>query len=262
MSVIQIEFPLTETFQKYIRYNTKNKKVFSVDTNNIYFHLGEGSYGIVNMFYNRKEDVIYIVKRVVDTGDGIDKLLREVSILNILYKYCNKYIICYNLIYNIHELGNNNYELQFAMEFAGNSLKSYVDENRKVMNVKDKLIIMINLLDGLQYLNSLGFVHRDVKLDNIVVDSENINIKYIDFGGVCLKPHLVKKYMKNVNNTELMLSEDDMYDCLSSYTGTPYYMSPELVNRNINSWEDWALSDIWSLGVTFYYLITDRKSVV
>lgn len=103
----------------------------------------------------------------------------------------------------------------------------------------DYLGLIRYLIRGLNYLHEHGVVHRDIKLNNILLD-KGIP-KYIDFGFACI--------------------EDDL-SCLTQSTGTPFYLSPELVRFLSGTrsgdpllWDKLMSSDVWALGITFYVLI-------
>jgi serine/threonine protein kinase len=84
---------------------------------------------------------------------------------------------------------------------------------------------------ALQYLHALGIVHGDIKLDNILVD-DNYIPKLADFGYA---------------STEVYKSGDK--------SGTLIYAAPELFSKGS---ADMRAADIWSLGIVFYAMITNR----
>lgn len=64
---------------------------------------------------------------------------------------------------------------------------------------------LLQLLDSLNYMHERQIVHRDLKLENILID-DNLNLKVADFGFACYKS----------------------IDALKSYRGTMTYMAPEI----------------------------------
>ena len=89
-------------------------------------------------------------------------------------------------------------------------------------------------MEGVGYLHSCDVVHRDIKLNNIVLDNLD-KPKIIDFGFA----------RRGINNN------------FESGCGTVNYMAPELLN-NLNNKKKACKADIWALGVILYYLITKR----
>ena len=90
---------------------------------------------------------------------------------------------------------------------------------------------MRQLLEILAYLHARKISHRDIKLENIIIDRQG-QIKLIDFGFSC--------------NAEKPLN---------TFCGTISYMSPEIVSRKDY---DGSLSDVWSAGVLLYILLSGR----
>lgn len=85
----------------------------------------------------------------------------------------------------------------------------------------------------MNYCHSKGIAHRDIKLDNILIDSKG-NPKLIDFGfSTCLTKH--KK--------------------VKMFCGTPSYMAPEIISKIAYSGE---AADIWALGVLLFALISGQ----
>tara|TARA_B100000965_G_scaffold176075_1_gene146896 strand:+ start:8 stop:985 length:978 start_codon:yes stop_codon:yes gene_type:complete len=93
--------------------------------------------------------------------------------------------------------------------------------------------IVLQVANGLKAAHATGVIHRDIKAENILVTGGNI-VKVTDFG-------LAKDL-----NSELKLTAD------GAMIGTPLYMAPEIGRvKEID-----GRVDIYSLGVTFYYLLT------
>ena len=112
-----------------------------------------------------------------------------------------------------------------------------IDLIKKNRNISEKTMmpIMKQLLSALAYLDAKQVVHRDIKLDNIVVlgeEDENgdYSIKIIDFG------------------TALKVSKKK-----NSVAGTRHYMAPEAFKGLLN-----VKSDIWSAGVILYILFLGK----
>ena len=85
------------------------------------------------------------------------------------------------------------------------------------------------MLDSVEYMHSRRVVHRDLKLENILVD-DNLNLKLADFGFACYK---------NI-------------DSLKSYRGTMTYMAPEIkLGQQYKGME----VDMFSIGVILFIIV-------
>lgn len=68
-----------------------------------------------------------------------------------------------------------------VMDFGFMDLRKYLNE-RKVITFEEARLICKNILHAFFYFNSLGFLHRDLKPDNFLIDPQNLEVKIIDFG--------------------------------------------------------------------------------
>jgi 5'-AMP-activated protein kinase catalytic alpha subunit len=118
----------------------------------------------------------------------------------------------------------------FVMELcSGGDLLNYVRKRRKLTEDYAKAIFK-QILDALHYCHKLNILHRDIKLDNIILDAEGV-IKVGDFG--------VSKIVDN-NQT--------MYD----QCGTPAYIAPEILRDK--GYKGYGI-DVWSAGVVLYAML-------
>lgn len=101
------------------------------------------------------------------------------------------------------------------------------------ISIKNSVNIITEVSKGLEYLHSQGLVHRDIKPANILATNDN-RVVLVDLG-------LVKKSRQNSQLTTQGI-----------IIGTPDYLSPEQVREK----EVTIASDIYSLGVTWYYMIS------
>ena len=113
----------------------------------------------------------------------------------------------------------------------GRSLYNYVRSkpNRKLSEA-EAIKIFRQILSGIEYCHKLNVTHRDVKMENVLID-DSLNIKIIDFGfSICTAPA----------------------QRLKIFCGTPSYMAPEIVNKKEYIGPP---TDIWSLGVLLYVML-------
>ena len=129
--------------------------------------------------------------------------------------------------------------LHLILEYAeGVHLGLYIEKNKSIQ-LSRGLEIFIQLVNAVDYAHSMNILHRDIKPANIMLDSDD-NIKIIDFG-------IGKNEKSNHNVTVLTKGHNPGY--------TPRYMTPEHVLGN----EITKASDIYSLGVTFWEMLSGKK---
>ena len=121
------------------------------------------------------------------------------------------------------------------MEYLGKLtlLQHLKSQPKNKVPESEMISIFKSLLKAIDYLHSKHIVHRDIKLENIMMDTQNI-IKIIDFG-----------FSLRINdNTKVAM-----------FCGTPKYMAPEIVAKK--SYVPQPV-DIWALGVIFYILVAGK----
>ena len=121
--------------------------------------------------------------------------------------------------------------------FKGVEIDEYLKDTIGVFPEEKALPIMIQILHALSYAHNKNIVHRDIKPANILINEESLKIKILDFGIAKMKDDIS---METKSGTQI---------------GTVFYMSPEQVQGKILD----TRSDIYSLGVTFYQMLTGMK---
>ncbi|XP_073897149.1 serine/threonine-protein kinase 33 [Castor canadensis] len=197
--------------------------------------LGQGSFGMVIEATNKETETKWAIKKVnkEKAGSSAVKLLeREVSILK---------SVKHEHIIHLEQIFETPKKMYLVMELCEDGeLKEILDRKGHFSENETRWIIQ-SLASAIAYLHNKDIVHRDLKLENIMVKSSfvnannelNLNIKVTDFG-LAVKKH--------GSRSEAMMQ---------STCGTPIYMAPEVINAHDYSQQ----CDIWSIGVIMYLLL-------
>ena len=172
--------------------------------------------------------VLKVLRQVPDTADLIgafDRFLQEYEIIAGL-DHPN--------IVRIYDLGVGDDHAHIAMEYlSGGDLK---DRMVRDIGVADAVSYLRQIGSALAIIHSVGILHRDLKPGNIMFRDDG-SIALIDFG-----------LAKRMRLDEEMTGSGEIF-------GTPYYMSPEQGHADDVD----ERSDIYSLGVIFYEMLTGEK---
>ena len=162
-----------------------------------------------------------INKQYLTDEDSRRKLMQEYSILKIL-QHPN--------IIRLYESFESVKHILIVTELcSGGDLLNYVREHKK-LNEKMAKFILKKLLEGLHYCHKKEILHRDIKLDNVLLNKEG-ELKICDFG-----------VSREVHKNEVMTEQ----------CGTPAYIAPEILKgKGYNGFE----ADIWSAGVALYAML-------
>lgn len=137
-------------------------------------------------------------------------------------------------IVTIYEMGESDGAPFIAMEYLeGESLAALIDR-RAPIPLAQKVGYLVQTCRALQYAHRRGVIHRDIKPANIMVTLEG-EVKVVDFG-------IARLADASKTQTGTLL-------------GTLAYLSPQQIRGKGGN----ALSDIWSLGIVLYELLTGRR---
>ena len=195
--------------------------------------LGDGSYGTVYLAINIITKQNFAMKKINKVKENEIDDMEIKNEIDILSKLDHPNIV------KIIEFYSTPKAYYIITDFCScgelyNQLKHEYTENQLA-------VLFYQVLSGLSYLHSKNIVHRDLKLENILISEiekdNNTNDKYfwvkiIDFG-------TAKIFEKNKNEKAVV--------------GSSYYIAPEVLHKNYNE-----KCDTWSIGVILYMLIVGK----
>jgi serine/threonine protein kinase len=218
--------------------------------------LGKGSFGEVFLTQKKDTNEFYAAKRLdraySEKPENMKRLTKEISILK---------AINHPNIVKIIQLKKTKTHIYIVTEYCNGGslskcLSKYTSANFKPFPEKIVQYLMRQILNAICYLHSKKIIHRDLKLDNILVifpteqDKQSLNmmsvtVKLIDFGFATV----LRSAKANLTYTVL---------------GTPTNMDPHLLKnietrtRNQEGYDEKV--DIWSLGTLCYEMLVGRMA--
>ena len=189
-------------------------------------HVGEGAYGEISLCRRKSDDKKIVIKKFEKESDFVSKigLLPKEYVIMKRLKHPN--------IAEVYDLKEDKYYFYMTMKQYYKSLAEFMDDY-DYLDTEPAIKLFENMVNGVEYCHKNGVIHRDIKLENIMLESENsLKIVLIDFGFSSVQP---------------------IDQLLCDYPGSPVYAAPELLNGEPYLG---TKSDIWALGISLYTMVT------
>ena len=188
--------------------------------------IGKGAFGKVNLGLHILTGRIVAIKsfnkNTLKNERAKSKIYHEINMMKNLRHS--------SIVKLLDTFETKNYILIIMENISGGDLLSFVKKRTK-LNEKICKFIFKQLLQSIKYIHTKNIIHRDIKLDNVLIDLNN-NIKLCDFG--------VGK----------MIHEGEI---LTDQCGTPAYIAPEILE---NKGYEGPPVDVWSSGVVLYAMLS------
>ncbi len=192
--------------------------------------LGKGSMGLVYKAQDPKINRLVAIKTIRFSDEFDEDVIKEIKERFFMEaEIAGK--LSHPAIVTIHDVGDDRDLTYMAMEYLeGEDLDNFIKKGN-LLTVRAVLNVIAQIAEALDFAHKQGVIHRDIKPANVMLLS-NGQVKVTDFG-------IAKAISSSKTKTGVIL-------------GTPNYMSPEqIMGQKVNS-----KSDIFSLGVLFYQLLT------
>ena len=195
--------------------------------------IGEGSYGAVYLAFNIYTKQKVAIKRIIKNEENKIDELELINEINILKKLSHPNIL------KIIEFYQSEHSYYIITDHCSNG--ELYDQIKYKYNENQLAVLFYQMFSGIAYLHDKNIVHRDLKLENILISEIEVDkktndrffwIKIIDFG-------TAKIFEKNKKE--------------KSVVGSSYYIAPEVLKKSYNE-----KCDTWSIGVILYMLIVGR----
>ncbi len=232
----QSTLPLMEDEDSYVKPRNLDSYILE--------KLGQGGQGTVYKATIKGTDTVIALKTIQLKDSSIIEAakIELENLIEISKAGCFPFIVCYyndffdplrNMILIEMEYINGKDLNKWCLPYRQKSLYTAL--------YKHLISITTDITRAIEFVHRHNIIHRDIKPQNIVINSQNVP-KLIDFGLGCIPQ--VCSVAPTVNFT-----------CCPGRDGTPIYMSPEAVREPSKSY---YASDIWSLGVTLFAVATGK----
>lgn len=191
------------------------------------FVVGKGGFGKVWRVREKKTGRLYAMKQMLKSKvivkKSVSSIMNEIELLS---KLRHPFLV--NMSYAFQD----RYTLYLVIDYLNGGDLRYHITRQRAFSESDCRFLICNMLIGLEYLHSKSIIHRDLKPENLVFCKD---------GYLCI--------------TDLGISREWSPNNGADTSGTPGYMSPEVITRNDHSFS----ADFFAVGVIAYELMTGRR---
>ena len=189
--------------------------------------LGKGAFGKVSLAIHRLTGLNVAIKSIekayMKDERARKKIFQEVFTMRRVH---------HPNVTRLYEVFESSRHFNMVLEYSGGGDLLQFVKTRSKLTESESAQILNQLLSGLQACHDKNIIHRDVKLDNVLIDASYASVKLCDFG------------------VSRMVTPGQR---IAEQCGTPAYIAPEIIADR--GYEGFPV-DVWSLGVLLYAMLT------